>query len=387
MGFRRVFIIGAGFSAGLGYPTGGTLVPWLVTRLAGLPDGATGERPRGNRAARHTLQLIRELLREFFARDLTVPPTSPEAIHKELDGLHVTEFFSVAHVLAESPALFRTPVAARGGAPGLTQLYDLLAAAARTFFTDLVHWRTPLPGDVDSLLGQIDPATDAVVTFNWDEELDLYFCQRSRAANVAYTLDSWKPGEELTLLLKPHGSINWYDAARGIANDGGYRIAARDRRLKRFQKRLIAYEDVDLPLDYFTREPFHPLACPPAILPPTFAKRFDYPEQQLIWRDVIAVCRQAKQFVFVGYSLPDDDYLTRAALRAALRETPRDDLRCLCVTGGEPDARTLAAYRGVLGEGFSPARNVLPHRLGTKPEFPDLAQHLETATIEGSGNG
>ncbi len=108
-------------------------------------------------------------------------------------------------------------------------------------------------------------------------------------------------------------------------------------------------------------------------MPPTFAKRFEYPEQQNVWRDVLEVCRGAREFVLLGYSLPPDDFLTRAALRSALRQTSFKDLRCLIV-GKTCDA--LANAQTVFREGLSRRRNLLEFTFGSDDR--SLAQKIRT---------
>src|ERR1700674_2134353 len=87
---------------------------------------------------------------------------------------------------------------------------------------------------------------------------------------------------------------------------------ADDNRIKRFDKKLVAYTDVEFPLDLYEHKDIV-LDCPPVIMAPTFSKRFKYEEQRWIWHDILEVCGQASQFVFLGYGLQQDDYLTRAA--------------------------------------------------------------------------
>jgi len=111
----------------------------------------------------------------------------------------------------------------------------------------------------------------------------------------------------------------------------------------------------------------------PLIMPPTFAKRFEYPEQQSIWRDVIDVCRDAREFIFLGYSLPPDDFLTRAAIRSALSETSFTDLRCL-VVGKTPDV--LANAQTVFRGGLSHRRNFLQFTFGS--DDASLARQIRT---------
>jgi hypothetical protein len=61
----------------------------------------------------------------------------------------------------------------------------------------------------------------------------------------------------------------------------------------------------------------------------------------LIWRDVIDVCEGVTEFVFLGYSLPRDDFLTRAAIRRATAHRSSDEFKCLVVDHDMSDAKFL----------------------------------------------
>jgi hypothetical protein len=117
------------------------------------------------------------------------------------------------------------------------------------------------------------------------------------------------------------------------------------------------------------------MECRPVIMAPTFSKRFKYEEQRWIWGDVLEVCRHATQFVFLGYGLQQDDYLTRAAIRSALMDADPKRLRCL-VVGCSFDDASFANFRGVFGSALSQDRNFLQWTFG---EGGDLASRLEKA--------
>ena len=183
---------------------------------------------------------------------------------------------------------------------------------------------------------------------------------------MSRTLGSAREASE-TLVLKPHGSVGWYDIQRGIGNKNAYLIAETDQRIGRYSKRIVAYTANDLPLDIDGDTYHSALACPPVITAPTFAKRFDYIEQQQIWQDVLAVCENASDFIFLGYSLPKDDFLTRAAIRAAIsRQRSGRQIRCLIVDRWLEDSKLLN-FLSVFG-GLSPDRNYLQWEFGSDDE-------------------
>jgi hypothetical protein len=225
------------------------------------------------------------------------------------------------------PALFDGP----RGADSLSQspfsmseLYESLSAATRTYFLE-IYENNALPDDMDCVLNSIDEKSHAIVNFNWDEEVDSLLSTWENDPtpdedHMAYTLSGRKKYHYVH--LKPHGSIGWYDVAQGIGNDDVYFIAADDERIGRAKRRILAYTENELPRD-IDQDPHPKLACPPVIMPPTFAKRFEFVEQQQIWQDVLQVSTYADEFVFLGYSLPSDDFLTRAAIRRSLDRNGR----------------------------------------------------------------
>jgi hypothetical protein len=334
--FRRVYFLGAGWSAGLKYPVGSTLLAELIKYVYGYrssrPWGFRNS-VRGKFKSRPPLQVAEFLKAIEILADLYFAATIDRATARSRkiydifrNDIDLAEFFTMADTLAHSPELFGTIAMNQDLLPPQTPddrdqqlgtLYASLAAATRSYFIDLQH-ALKRPVDIRSVLNNIDPMKDAVVSFNWDEEVDFYFCKpkpNGRGADIAYTLQSWRPGH--FVVLKPHGSIGWYDIQQGISNVGLSYVAADDHRIKSYDRRLVFFYNAELPRDIDGAK-HGPLACPPVITPPTFYKRFEYKEQQLIWQDVLAVCRQVSELVFLGYSLPSDDFLTRAAVRYAL---------------------------------------------------------------------
>ena len=102
---------------------------------------------------------------------------------------------------------------------------------------------------------------------------------------MSYTLGSWYKSNEV-LVFKPHGSIGWYDVKQGIGNKDAYFIAGNDKRIARFNKRILAFFENELPKDIDGKTEHSPMTCPPVITAPSFSKRFEYAEQHLIWQDV-----------------------------------------------------------------------------------------------------
>ncbi len=373
--FKRVLFVGAGFSAGLCYPVGASLTTRLVEYLQGgrkvpgipemgLPSSLSS---RGLRAQREEIE---KAVGTFLQRYFGLPIGS-------VGQVSVAEFFTLAHSLSESPSLFGFDEGhddlPEVGPIHVRHLFNLLACVTRTYFLDICQ-SMERPADFEDVLDALDPQRDAIINFNWDEEVDIYLTGYS-VGEVAYTSAAWSPPskkEERYLLLRPHGSVGWYDITCGIGNRWTYLIANEDHRIPRSQKRIVAYSEVGWPRDLGSRKPFSKLACPPIITPPTFAKRFQYKEQHRIWRDVLEVCSRATEFVFLGYSLPADDYLTRAAICSSLTSQASEPTKCLVVG---LDERVLENFKGVFGAGIQSDKHFLHWRFGCNK--PGLAESIE----------
>lgn len=373
--FERIFFLGAGFSAGAHYPVGGKLTSELVQYLQGKPLRIKKELPEFANSARataagrsfceRTLRGISTVLQDYFLS--TLDNTS---------DVDVTEFFSISHALAKNLFLYGsryssthrtklTTLPKYHDSVLMSELYDLLAAAVFNYFLDISSCISRLPGDIAAILGKVSRERDAIVSFNWDEEVDYYFTQEKNW-NVAYTLGSWQARKGI-LILKPHGSIGWYDVIRGIGNQDTFFIAEGDERLSQHGRRILSFWTIERPMTIESDENRQEVMyfCPPVITPPTFAKSFEYPEQNWIWQDILEVCSNAKQFVFLGYSLPQDDYLTRAAIRNALQNNPRSKLCCLIVNSDPTNPKLHSNYESVFRGELDPQMNYLDWSFGS----------------------
>jgi hypothetical protein len=386
--------VGAGFSAGQGYPVGASLLPCVFRHLRGefnyqgprpdafgssLYDHPDFDPARIRREANRVVEIAAKFVSNFFARQ----PKTAASLIAALGRINVAEFYTLAHTLSLTPMLFGlirahggVPVSARNNAD-LAKLFDYLAAAVRTLFLDISYCarlRMPLA----KLLQHDRPDEHVFISFNWDEEIEIEL--NDKGGDVSYNLERWRRTRETHLMLKPHGSIGWYDLKQSIGNPEIYYVGE-DSGLPRSERRLIAFEENQLPVDV-TGEPHSPLGCPPVITPPTFAKQFEYPEQQLIWQDVIRAATGAHEFVFLGYSAPPDDYLTRAAIRCALRNSRHGAIRALAVGRSMPPAM-LANFVEIFGKGFTCQKNFLACDFAKPPRtLPAKVENaLSAATI------
>lgn len=370
---RRVFFVGAGLSAAFGYPLGAQLVSKVVEYLHRSSIEPRFQDPPWSRSDRRRagqlIDVVDDTLRRYFGLSL-----------EDQHGLDVASFFSVVHALQENPWLHaHQGKRAIANEPNASTLYADLAATTRCYFNDLWH-ASGASRDIGSFVSDLQWGSDVIVTFNWDEQLDWALTKIHPNEDVGYTLRSAQNAMGVPL-LKPHGSIGWYDVQQGVRNDPTYFIAEDDERVPRAKQRIVSFTEIELPRD-MDGESHSPLACPPLIAPPTFAKTFDYCEQQRVWEDVIDATRQADDLIFLGYAMPKDDFLTRAAISAALhdRDWRHSPLRCL-VVDLRLDRSREGDLRRLFGGYFSQERNYMRWRFGTaRSDFANkLGQKLERA--------
>jgi SIR2-like domain len=164
---------------------------------------------------------------------------------------------------------------------------------------------------------------DVVISTNWDvlvERAITYFERKAnpRRALQETTIDfgavdartvSWR-GKDRPLaatgrrkVLKLHGSLNWFYCARCGE----------------------LYANVDLP---WILDPEHPrpdadychcgVPLRNIMIAPSYVKEYGNAHLQSVWRHATKQLRDADRWVFIGYSLPSDDYHIRGMLLRAL---------------------------------------------------------------------
>lgn len=284
---KIVYIIGAGLSAGLDFPTIHNLLPDLWPRLvsAGI-DNEIAEvirfhHPDFNAARLDTFPTIEELLSEMKANADLFHSTRPAVGN-----------FTSKHLESR-----------RG---------ELLQAIAEWFHELKVSALKPAPSWLGALVSAIKSEGATVISFNWDLVLDeLLFGKELEKAS--YGLDRRRKGVRL---LKPHGSLNWYQAV----------TAEPLKRTKKFSLAGAGANQVYA---------FRPLRAPksrkgrsymPLIVPPVFSKQFEGPLFQRLWQETVRALSSASEVRFLGYSLANADFHARFVLRCGFHNQENGEL-------------------------------------------------------------
>jgi hypothetical protein len=230
----------------------------------------------------------------------------------------------------------------------------LALSSLRKFIRDRCLSAACVVGPYDRLVASLDERT-AIVSFNWDVLLEVAFRRAGQTFRYLPTPSSTAG----TILLKPHGSINWFALL-----DRECLCLSRDSNLAAFGDSLAYY------LLYVTN-PLAPvvlggstveyaLARVPAIVPPSASKllsvggnpRDGYVEGgharalQNTWHAFKLMLDQASEIVIVGYSLPGTDASSLALLRnyASTLSTSRPKKVRLI----EPNSSIAERYKNLL---------------------------------------
>lgn len=272
-----MYVIGAGFSADLGYP----LMKDILARLWDYVDD-TKFKERMVRAIRFHYPNYRGL--NFpNVEDLL----SRMAINEQLldsNRQHEREFTKESS----------------------TNLQHVLLLKVSEWFHDILQRANPNTTNFEWLYGFRDRVMRegaAVVSFNWDLVLDQLILGHNLNAS-SYGLSRTLP--EGPFLLKPHGSLNWFERNPGrfITDRKRVRIFYRKR-----LTRVYAFREFRAPVSSTDRE------YPPLIVPPLHSKDFAKPIFATLWQNCKNVLSTATRVTFIGYSMPATDLHAQLIMR------------------------------------------------------------------------
>ena len=145
------------------------------------------------------------------------------------------------------------------------------------------------------------------ISFNWDLVLDQLLLGHSlnaRSYGLSRTLS------EGPVLLKPHGSLNWFER-----NPGRF-ITDKKRALIFYRKRsarIYAFREFRAPTSTTDRE------YSPLIVPPLYSKDFAKPVFTTLWENCTRFLSTASRVTFVGYSMPASDLHAHLIMRCGFR--------------------------------------------------------------------
>ncbi|MBD1548669.1 hypothetical protein [Roseibium aggregatum] len=291
-----VYVVGAGLSAGLGFPTITDLLPQLWERLDrqaadDLADVVRFHHPDYNPALYGTYPTIEQLLSEMKANADLFSATRP-----------ATGGFTSNQLEDRRSKL----------------LYELA-----TWFHELK--KTALiskPEWLDQLVTAMKNEQAAIISFNWDLILDqLLFGKELDKAS--YGLDRRRTGVRL---IKPHGSLNWFkdDTAGPLSERKKFALTGNKT------SGVFAFRPLRAPISKKGRQYM------PLIIPPVYAKQFEGPLFRKLWQETVRVLSTASEVRFLGFSLAEADFHARFVLRCGFYNQENGQLK----RGGAREAPT-----------------------------------------------
>jgi hypothetical protein len=271
---KRLFILGAGASKACGLPLANELLREVVTKDV----------------LQHRDRLL-ELLEYLYARFRRNWANFP----------NIEEFLSLIDVTTRFNEKVKTSHKFKNAE--IEQLRDdLLIGVSKMLLHDDPSETvkgTPLLAFAKNLR-----ASDTVVTFNWDLLLEGALFA-SGTTNWSYVGSDSKP-----TILKPHGSVDWYDSSKVSFKEG------RSYPLIRKMGNICVFQYFHSPR---VKEPILPV-----IIPPSVVKEWKYEEFDEIWRRTWSSMRYADEIYIIGFSLPPEDLHVRFVMRSALRANEND---------------------------------------------------------------
>lgn len=161
--------------------------------------------------------------------------------------------------------------------------------------------------------------TDAIISYNYDCLMDDALCEsggnkwradKGYAVNIRQGAENWQQhgqgrvAKQGIKLLKPHGSLNW---------------------------------DIDDEFVTLLPQAYALGSAEGQIIPPTRNKEIDSTIFKSVWKASRAVVERAKALVVIGYSMPEQDLMSRVLFRTEARNN--GGLKALIVADPDRDVR------------------------------------------------
>ncbi len=285
-----VYVIGAGFSAGLGYPLTSDLLVRLWDRLNDPFKTQLG-------------RVIR-----FH--------------HPGFNPARFTSFPNVEQLLSEMQVNEQLYGASRQYEGKFTkaQLQDLqtdLLLNIASWFHEIsseISPSAPMTKWLTRFRDQVIEENAAIISFNWDLILDKLLFD----GGISGTSYGFSKGSAANpVLLKPHGSLNWFEKYLGTHLKSIKRTAIFS---PKGPDTIYAFREFRAPVSKLGR------TYTPLIIPPIYLKNFEKPVFKALWKNCTTALSTAKKVVFLGYSMPLADLHAQFIMRCGFHNQIEGEL-------------------------------------------------------------
>jgi hypothetical protein len=308
---RRVFILGAGASASCGIAVARDILREAMQRLS----------KRDAKLAKKVHDLL-HFLYPGFSEELANYPN----VEDFMNLVEIAKEFHTEDYIESR----RWPVAR------LQEASDIAVRAITEyiwgFMADDDRRRT-----LSALVHELVRPGDVIISFNWDFMIDLALEDIDENTSPRYSYSSDRGS---IVLLKPHGSIDWFQNERLPADKMLRKEMQHRAKGVSFYPYFQLAENPDL------------LTYPSFIVPPLSSKKFSGFLQR-VWRDVYRAVAAAKELYIIGYSLPREDQFARLVIGRAIQRNnaTRKGKNRLPVMLVNPDESVMATFAKLVGTG------------------------------------
>ena len=280
---KRVYVVGAGFSAALGYPVTSNLLTQFWDRI-------------DDPGFRRQLERVIKFHNPCF--DCREPDSFPN-VEELLSQMDVNE------------KLFRASRQYEGGfrKGDLKHLQNTMLLKISDWFHELsenARQNKPNVRWLEAFRDHVWRNDISIISFNWDLILEeLLFGKSLNPESYGFSLGSLtRP-----MLIKPHGSLNWFkdDCGRHIGDDKRFLLCGTG------PNSVYAFTKFRAPKTRVGRE------YAPFIVPPVYLKNFNQPVFRTLWQNCTRLLSTADKVVFLGYSMPAADLHAHFIMRCGFQ--------------------------------------------------------------------
>jgi hypothetical protein len=235
------------------------------------------------------------------------------------------------------------------------------------------NWR-----NLECFLDGIDVSEAAFLSLNWDTVIESGLSRTQGLHNVDYACGAFaaefnksgaikrrlfKPAVPTLRLLKPHGSVNWM-----YCDCCSRMYWFEPQETARIASRLFKASDSEAVYDLIRRRAaaVKKKALCPVCKAETLGTRFatfsyrkalDFPMHLATWTEAERQLRRARNWIFIGYSLPPADYEFKFLLKRVQLSRP-DPPRVIVITSGGARSETAKNYKKFFGTKTIPPADI-----------------------------